>query len=530
MARRPVTDISAVAASDEMVDAIAEFYADPLGFVYFVFPWGEEGTELHDQEGPDEWQQEFLQHLGEAVTARAVSGETLGAYLAATSSGHGVGKSAVVAWVILWFMSTRVDPAIVVTANTQGQLSSKTWRELAKWHRLAIHGSWFQWTATKLYHKARPETHFASAVPWSKENSEAFAGTHAKNVLLLFDEASAIDDAIWETAEGALTTAGAIWLAFGNPTKNTGRFRECFRRFRHRWDMMKVDSRTAKKANKAQIQKWIDDYGEDSDFVRVRVRGEFPRAASTQLIGTELIEQAQLAFKHRFGDQVRKAIELNGPGAVTALRLRLDDNPLTPKIMILDVARFGSDQSVLGIRQGKTFFTLAKWRELDTMQLAYRVAEWINAEMPDLILVDEAGVGGGVIDVLRDLGYEIEGVNGGVKALDERKFFNRRAEMWWLGREWLKNGGRIDHLDSEIADDLGAPEYGYSDRGEKVQLESKDDMRSRGLPSPDTGDCLMMSFFMPVAFKNEASTVAAQIARARRQEGGGGSGHTWMAF
>jgi hypothetical protein len=105
--------------------------------------------------------------------------------------------------------------------------------------------------------------------------------------------------------------------------------------------------------------------------------------------------------------------------------------------------------------------------------------------------------------------------------------------MWWSTREWLAKGGRIDHEDSELADDLTAPEYAYSDRGEKVQLETKEDMRARGLPSPDTGDCLAMSFWMPVAFKNEAATVAAKIARAARLQraGGGGEGSvSWMSF
>lgn len=528
MARRPVTDVAPLAVSDEMVEAIAEFYDDPLGFVYFVFPWGEDGTELHDQTGPDEWQEEFLSKLREAVRARKSNAE-LGAYLAGAASGHGVGKSTLVAWVILWFISTRVDPAIVVTANTQSQLNSKTWRELAKWHRLALNGSWFQWTATRLYYKPRPETWFAQAVPWTKENSEAFAGTHAKDVLIIMDEGSGIDDAIWEVAEGALTTAGAIWLVFGNPTKNTGRFRECFRRFRHRWDMMRVDSRDAKQANKTQLQKWVDDYGEDSDFVRVRVRGEFPRASNTQLIGTDLVENGQMLFKQRFGDTLRKAIELEGPGAF--FRRRLDDNPLAPKIMALDVARKGGDQSVIVLRQGKTALAVAKWRELDAVQLAARVAEWLDQELPDLFVVDEVGVGAGVADILESLGYAVERCNPGVRALEERKFFNRRAEMWWKMRDWLREGGRIDHLDAEFMDDLTSPEYGYSDRGERIQLESKDDMRERGLPSPDTGDALSMTFWMPVAPRTAAQeTLDEKIARAANNVGGGGATRTWMSY
>ena len=529
MARRAVNAASPQVVSDEMIDAIAEFYDDPLGFVLFVFPWGEEGTELHDEDGPDEWQMECLRRLGEAVRARAGAGaKEMGAYMAAIASGHGVGKTSLVAWVIFWFISCRVDPAIVVTANTLGQLTGKTWRELAKWHRLGIHGAWFQWTATKFYLKERPETHFAAAVPWSKERSEGFAGLHAKAVLVVFDEASAIDDSIWEVTEGAMTTSGAIWLVYGNPTKNTGRFRECWRRWRHRWDTMQVDSRTAKKANRGQIDKWVEDYGEDSDFVRVRVRGEFPRSASSQLIGSDLVDQAKVVFRRRFGDRLSKAL-MNGPGCLEGMRL--DDNAMAPRIMVVDVARFGSDQSVIAIRQGRAFVVLAKYREMDTQQLAFRVAEWIGGEQPDAVFVDAVGVGGGVVDTLRGLGFEVEEVNAGMKALDDRKFFNRRAEMWWNMREWLSKGGMIPYDDKEISDDLTGPEYGFSDRGQRVQLESKDDMRARGLPSPDTGDALAMSFWMPVAPLAALSSVAEKLARAADGMGSPDEGgQSWMSF
>ena len=130
-------------------------------------------------------------------------------------------------------MSTRPHPQIVVTANTREQLLKKTFRELSVWHKLLINTGWFTWTATKFYHNDHPETWFAAAVPWSAERPESFAGTHAEHVMLLFDEASGIHDVIWEVAEGAMTTAGAAWLVFGNPTRNTGRFRECFGKFAH---------------------------------------------------------------------------------------------------------------------------------------------------------------------------------------------------------------------------------------------------------------------------------------------------------
>lgn len=495
MARKKVE--AAPQESADLVEIIGRFDDDPLGFVLYVFPWAEPGTILHDEEGPDEWQVRFLLLLGKLVREGRMA-EAAAAIQIAVASGHGVGKTALVAWVILWFMSTRAAPQIVVTANTASQLTGKTWRELGKWHKLAIHKDWFQWTATKFYLKERPEDWFATAQPWSKERAEAFAGTHDKNVLMLFDEASAIDDGIWEVAEGAMTTPGAIWLAFGNPTRNTGRFRECFRRFRHRWHRMQVDSRKAKKADRTKIDAWIEDYGEDSDFVRIRVRGIFPRASSNQLIDGDLVEEAMRRKPH--------------PGA----------NDSAAKILVVDVARFGDDQSVVAIRQGTEFRVLRKYRELDLEQLSFRVAEWIDAETPDAVFVDANGMGAGVVDRLRALGYEVTEVNAGFKAADDRTYYNKRAEMWGAARDWLRRGGCLPD-DEELKDDLTGPEYGFDNKG-RIQLESKDDMKARGLPSPDTGDCLAMSFFMPVAPRISRENLLARLHAQDRHAG------SWMAY
>ncbi len=527
MARRAVRAAPVEATYEDFIRKIASFRDDPLGFVLFVFPWGQKGTRLHDQDGPDDWQREVLTTLGEECSKRGRGGVPLAAIQMAITSGHGTGKTAIVSWIILWFLSTRIDPACVVTANTLGQLTGKTWRELSKWHRLAIHRDWFMWTATKFYLVDRPETHAALAVPWSKEKSEGFAGTHEKDVLVIFDEASAIADEIWTVTEGAMTTDGAIWICFGNPTRNTGRFRECWREFRHRWITYEVDSRTAKMANKAQIKQWVDDYGEDSDFVRVRVRGLFPRAATLQLISEDTVEEAVRRWVARHGDRLPKSVA-QGPGGLE--RYRLDENALAPRIMCVDVARFGSDQTVIGMRQGRTYVTLAKHRELETTQAAYRVFEWWEKEHPDHLLVDEVGVGGGVFDLLVEMGVEVIGVNAGVKAMQPARFLNRRAEMWWLMNEWLKEGGMIPP-DKELRGDLTAPEYGYSDRTMKVQIEGKDEMRARGMPSPDTADVLAMSFFIPFGPRAGQETVQMQIQRLAQERGYGrvGGAPSWMS-
>ena len=445
-----------------LIEDIAAFYDNPLGFVKYVFPWGE--GSLKDEQ-IDEWQTETLQDIGNAVK----NGATLDdAIRIAISSGHGIGKTAFVSWIILWFISTREFPQIVVTSNTANQLSAKTWRELAKWHRLSINKHWFEWTATKFYHKQYPDTWFASAIPWSINNSEAFAGTHEKHVLMLYDEASGIHDQIWEVSEGAMTTPGAMWIAFGNPTKNTGRFRECFGKFKHRWLTKQIDSRTARKASLKQIQQWVDDYGEDSDFVRVRVRGVFPRAGSNQFIGADIVEACR-SYKAEGYEKLEKLIGV-------------------------DVARFGDDQSVILKRQGRKVHEPVKFRGLDTMSLASRVVEAIDEYKPDAVFIDGVGVGSGVVDRVRQLrpSANVIEVNAGQTANDSYKYFNKRAEMWGRVRDFLKAGADLPD-DNELHEELQSVEYGFSHK-QQIQIEKKEDMKARGLSSPDCADSLCLTF------------------------------------
>jgi hypothetical protein len=447
----------------ELIKDVAKFYDNPLGFVKYIFPWGE-GV-LKDETGPDEWQTKVLTEIADAINDEQSLGEAI---RIAVASGHGIGKTAFVAWVILWFISTREFPQVVVTSSTQTQLTTKTWRELSKWQRLAINKHWFEWTATKFYHKQYPETWFASAIPWSVNNSEAFAGTHEKHVLIIFDEASGIDDVIWEVSEGAMTTSGAMWLALGNPTKNTGRFRECFGKFKHRWINLQIDSRTAKQANKAQIQQWIDDYGEDSDFVRVRVRGVFPRAGSNQFIASDIVERCR---------------EYKAEGYEGLERL-----------LAVDVARFGDDQSVILRRQGRKVHKPKKFTGLDTMSLAAQVVQEIDDYNPDAVFIDGVGVGAGVVDRVKQLrpSANVIDVNAGARAHDANKYYNKRAEMWGLTRDFLTAGADLPD-DNELCEELQAVEYGFTPK-QQIQIEKKADMKARGLSSPDNADALCLTF------------------------------------
>lgn len=433
-----------------------EYFANPVGYVREVI-----------QVEPDDWQIEVMNSV--------VSNQRV-----AVASGHGIGKSACIAWLIHWFISTRPDPQIVVTANTKNQLDTKTWRELSKWNKQARNSSWFEYTATKFFLKDSPDTWFAASIPWTEHNAEAFAGTHEEYVLVVFDEASNIAQSIWDVVEGAMTTAGAKWVAFGNPTRNTGAFRECFGKFRHRWVTRQIDSRTAKMVDAKQVRKWVDDYGEDSDFVRIRVRGEFPRAGSSQFISSEDVDNCI--------NYIDESCEL------------------FPRVMAVDVARFGDDSSVICIKQGRKVYPLIKHKGLDTMDLASRVIEEIKVWKPAAVVIDGVGVGAGVVDRVSQLGYAhlVTELSGGSRPIDPVTYFNKRAETWGLMRDALKAGMEIPD-DHELRDDLVGPEYGFTAK-QQIQLEKKEDMKRRGLASPDCGDALAMTFAVSPAIPEPQTT------------------------
>ncbi|MGA7328447.1 MAG: terminase [Rhodomicrobium sp.] len=478
-----------------LVDDITGFAQDPLGFVLYAFPWGEAGSELDEHTGPDEWQIGVLQCVGDGLL------NIEEAIQIAIASGHGVGKSGLVAWLILWALSTHEDTRGVVTANTENQLRTKTWAEVAKWHRLFIAKHWFKLTATALFSvdPAHEKTWRIDAVAWSERNTEAFAGLHnqGKRILVVFDEASAIPDVIWETTEGALTDEDTeiLWLVCGNPTRNTGRFRECFGRFRHRWDQIQVDSRTARLTNKEQIAQWIKDYGEDSDFVRVRVRGVFPRAGSMQFIAGDLVEEAM--SKERDVDVTR----------------------YDPLVFGVDVARFGDDASVIAIRRGRDarMHEWLKFRGIDTMELSARIMDEARRLRPDAIFVDGGGVGGGVVDRLRSLNMNVievqfggKPVRGSIAQDGAVVAANRRAEMWLHMRQWLEGGAIPDC--PELSADLTGVEYGdtIKDGRDAIILERKEDMKRRGLASPDNGDALALTFAMPVEARDHANELTGR--------------------
>jgi len=469
-----------------MVEGLLEWLAkvsrDPYAFVMGAFPWGENDSRLKDfPEGPEAWQKEILDGIKNGLL------DINKAIQLAVASGHGVGKTALVSWIILWAIATKPDTRGVITANTETQLKTKTWAELGKWFHMFIAKDFFSFTATAVFARdtAHEKTWRVDMVPWSERNTEAFAGLHNKGrrILVVFDEASAIPDIIWETTEGALTDADTeiLWCVFGNPTRNTGRFRECFPGQRHakEWKTKQVDSREVSLTNKAQIQSWIDAYGEDSDFVRIRVRGVFPRTGEMEFISAEDVEAAAQA--------------------------EATSQPTDPLVIGVDVARYGANETVIWFRKGRDARTIPPicLRGANTVQVATKISEVVNQYRIDGIFIDGGGIGGGVIDNCRALHIHVFDVQFGAKpdrigfawGAEGENYANKRAEMWGCMRGWMKTGA-IPY-DADLKAQLIGPTYTLNLKSE-ILLEKKEDMMKRGLESPDRADALALTFAMIV--------------------------------
>ena len=403
-----------------LADLMADYVDDPLAFVLDCYPWSEPGS-LAGFDGPDRWQREFLEDLGREVRARGFNGrDAVLPIRMATASGHGIGKTTLVAWIVNWIMSTRPHAQGTITSNTFTQLQTKTWASILKWTELCATANWFISTSNRMYHRDFPETWFCSAQSCREENSEAFAGQHAvsSTSFYLFDEASAIPDKIFEVAEGGLTDGEPMIFAWGNPTRNTGKFyRVTFGSERDRWIHRSIDSRECALPNKTQIAEWIADYGEDSDFVRVRVRGLPPRTGDMQFIDSQRVWDAQR----------RPAICLK-------------DDPI---IAGVDVARGGGDWNVIRFRKGLDGRSIPAVRipgeqTRDSTLLVSKLAELLADHRPErriqYMFVD-AALGGPIVNRLHQLGFR----NVGRDQL--RKSIDRPASGQYAGLHVEQNEG-----------------------------------------------------------------------------------------
>jgi len=468
---------------DKLLQFLAATKGDPLAFTMGAYPWGEPGTVLEKSDGPEEWACDLMNRIRDGLI------NLNEAIQEAVASGHGIAKSATVAQITMWAFCTLPDTRGVITANTETQLKTKTWAELGKWFNLCFFArEHFTLTATGLFSKDpnRERTWRIDMIPWSEKNPAAFAGLHnkGKRLLLIFDEASEIPDIIWETAEGALTDADTeiIWLAFGNPTRNSGRFRECFPggKFERQWHHLQIDSRTVRITNKRRLQNWIDAYGEDSDFVRVRVLGQFPRKGLMEFFSATEIDEAM----------TREVVVQ-----------RTD-----PLALGVDVARYGMNNSVLFFRKGRDARTIDRQRfnGLSTVELTDRIVIAHDTYRPDGIMVDGGGVGGGVVDNIRNRRLHCYEIQFGGKdvvynfaATSGERYANNRAAMYGACRAWLR-GGCLPN-DPELRRQMLAIRYTFNNKDEII-LERKEDLvdeDGQGI-SLDDIDALCLTFAHPL--------------------------------
>jgi hypothetical protein len=410
---------------------------------------------------PDKWQAEALQSL--VVEDRV-----------AIRSGHGVGKSALMAWAVLWWMLTHYPCKVACTAPTSHQLNDVLWGEIAKWVGL-LPESWrnlINVKSDRVELVSNPMESFASARTARKEQPEAFQGFHSENMLFLADEASGIENIIFEVGSGSMSTAGAKTLMAGNPTRTQGYFYDAFNKMRENWHCIQVDCATSKMVSPEWIASMKKQYGEDSDVYRVRVKGDFPRGDDNTVIPLHMIEAA-------IGREV---------------------DPVEGKMIWgVDVARFGGDKSALAKRRKNTLVSPVKtWQGKDLMQtvgiIVREYEETPHADRPDMILVDSIGLGSGVVDRLREQGYPARGINVAESpSVDSDKYSRLRDELWWKAREWLESRDAVLPNQDELIGDLATPTFEILSSG-KIKVESKTDIKKRLPRSPDVADAFCLTF------------------------------------
>jgi phage terminase large subunit len=465
---------------------------DPFLFATQVLPFLPYGSPA-DGGRPvlEKWQHDFLNGF-----FRGADGQPIDDPRHSVRSGHGCGKTTVIAILALWFVTTHYDAKCVITAASQDQLRDGAWSELRKWWGKLPEPlkAQLEVSEERATIKAAPEMGFVVRRTASKSNPEALQGIHAEHVLYLVDEASGIEDVIFEVAAGSLSTKGAMACLFSNPTRASGFFYDTHHRLRNRWRTHIVSSEDVPRA-RGHIDDIVEAYGRSSNKYRVRVEGQFPTADDSTVIPLELVEAAR----------------------------RRDVAPRDVRpIWGVDVARFGDDSSALAKRQGNVLLEpVQEWHGKDTMQLVGLIMDaWMKTDddkRPSEIVVDVIGIGSGVVDRLAELDLPVRGCNVAESASIDDKYSRLRDEGWWRAREWFAARDCFIPNDEKLIAELTGPTYDFASNG-KLVVESKKDMRKRGLASPNKADAFIMTLL--------TSELKRQPIRRPRQYGGGSS---WAA-
>ena len=466
----------------ELHQFCGEYYANPLGFVRGIFPWGTRGP-LEPYKEPDAWQCEFLEWLGDEIRARNFNGvDPVLPIKGAVSSGHGIGKGALTGMLVTFLMSTRREAKGVITANTSTQLQDKTWAAITTWVKRSLTAHWFEINTSIMYRKGFRDAWKCSPQTCDPDNSEAFAGQHNVNSTSFYlnDEDSNVPESIHEVQEGGLTDGEPMQFLFGNATRRRGTFYDvCHGGKGQRWKVWVLDARDCRFPNKELIAEQLEDWGgEDSDRFRVRVRGLPPKAEDAQFIDAQRVLDAQK----------RNVVVL----------------PDEPLVAGCDLAWGGNDDNYIYFRRGRDARSIPPIKipgalTRDPGVLTNRLADILSANYDGqrvaMLFLDSAGIAGAVGTRLRNLGHlNVLEVNFGADSPDPKCRYMRDF-MWREMKDWLLVGA-IDKS-PRLESDLTAPGL-REDNLQRVWLESKKDMRIREVISPDAGDALALTFAQKV--------------------------------
>lgn len=457
-AAKEAADLMAQSSKQEpnfFLSFLKKYRDDPVGFVRDIL-----------RTTPDPWQIKFLEAIRDGHRRISVR------------SGHGVGKSTAASWAMLHYFLTRYPVKVVVTAPTSAQLFDAMFAELKRWvNELPdILKTLVEVKSDRIELKAAPSEAFISARTSRAETPEALQGIHADHVLLVADEASGIPESVFEAASGSMSGHSATTLLLGNPTRNTGLFYDTHNRLKGEWKTFHVSCVDSPRVSEAFVNEMKLRYGEDSPAYHVRVLGNFPPREEDTVIPVELIDSAMNR------------------------EIKIDENATA--VWGLDVARMGSDASALAKRRGPVVDEIQTWKGLDLMQLTGAVVAEYEAlppsKQPVEILVDSIGLGAGVLDRLRELGLPARGINVAESPAMKGTYANLRAELWFKCKAWLANRDVKIPKDEQLFAELAGPRYAFTSSG-KMQVESKEAMKKRGLSSPDKADALCLCLATDVA-------------------------------
>ena len=440
---------NATNSENPFVDFILKYRNDPVLFVEKVF-----GVQ------PDDWQSQFLR--GIADNNRRIS----------VRSGHGVGKSTAASWAMLWYLLTRYPVKVVVTAPTSSQLFDALFAEIKRWVKEMDPAlrDLLEVKSDRIELRPSPTEAFISARTSRAEQPEALQGIHSDNVMLVADEASGVPEAVFEAAAGSMSGHNAVTVLLGNPVRSSGYFYETHNRLKDEWFTLHVNCEKSRRVSQEFVREMAIKYGEESNAYRVRVLGEFPLSDDDTMIPFSVVEQA-----------MNRDIEVDQFSTVT---------------YGIDVARFGSDKSALAKKKGNVITEVKKWQGLDLMQLVGAIKNEYDAEesqdRPLSIYIDSIGLGSGVVDRLRELGLPAIGINVSESPAMKTAYVNLRAELWGKMKNWLEQRGCALPKDDDLLAELTSPRYTFNSSG-KLRLESKDEMKKRGLSSPDLADACILT-------------------------------------